>query len=430
MADYLRMLALSPTMEKGTIASWHKAEGDAVASGDVLCEVETDKATMEYESMDEGTLLKILLPDGGRAAVGDPIGILGDEGEDVSDLVKEFESTPSSDAEGDGSSDADEGSSDADEDREQKDDAPQPKAGKGGGSAAPAAPSGGASRSGGKRLRSTPLARKIAAENGLDLRAIEGSGPSGRIIKRDVEAALKSQPTGSAAATAGEGDRSEPLSERRRVIAERLSSSFFSAPHYYLKKSVEVDGLFAARARLNQKNEVKAGFNAFLMKLSAEALKRHPEVNSGWGEDALVRRASVDIGLAVALPGGLVTPVVRDCGTKTIREIDDELRDLVARGREGKLDAAEYSGNSFTISNLGSYGIDEFTAIINPPASAILAVGQAVKQPVVEDDDTLRVAQVLRLTLGCDHRVIDGAVGAAFLAHLAELIEDPMAALF
>lgn len=455
MADYLQMLALSPTMEKGTIASWQKQEGDSVTSGEVLCEVETDKATMEYQAMQEGTLLKILLPEGERAAVGDPIGIIGDEGEDVSDLVEQFEQgqdgssntseeneeeeenekekeneNEKSDESDTGQEEDEKTDSSADKsenDRKSSSDGDEEKQAKTKSDTSTSKTK--AKSSAGGHVRSTPLARKIADENDLDIRTVEGTGPSGRIIKRDVEKALKEKSSRPAASAApGAKDETVKLSEKRRVIAERLSDSFFTAPHYYLKLTVEVDGLLAARERANASGESRIGLNAFLIKFAAEALKRHPNVNASWSDDAIVRHGSIDVGLAVALENGLVTPVVRDCGAKTVRQIDAELRDLVEKAKAGKLESDDYTGNTFTITNLGSFGIEEFTAIINPPASAILAIGKTVREPVVDDEGELRVAQRMKLTLGCDHRVIDGAVGAAFLADLQGIFEDPFRA--
>jgi pyruvate dehydrogenase E2 component (dihydrolipoamide acetyltransferase) len=423
MPEKVFMIALSPTMETGTLARWRKKEGDTVASGDVLCEVETDKATMDYESTAEGTLLKILLPEGGQARVGDTIAIVGKPGEDISALL------------------ADHGP------------AAKPAAGKAMPAAAraPVAASGAAPGivpGAAGRLRSSPLARKLAAQKGVDLRALRGSGPEGRIVRRDVEAApagtaLRAgagaplpgsviSPLGmppAAPLQPGPGDEVVPLSRMRQVIARRLAESMYTAPHFYLTVAVGVDELLAARSRLNAGREKKLSINAFLMAIAGRALARHPAVNSTWNGDSLLRHAAADIGLAVALPEGLITPVVRDCGHKGISVIDAELADLVEKARAGKLAPEQYSGATFTISNLGMAGIDEFTAIINPPGSAILAVGAARKEPVVEEGDAIVVRQRMRLTLSCDHRVVDGAVGAAFLRDLADMLEKPLLAL-
>ncbi len=411
MPEKILMIALSPTMETGTLVRWRKKEGDTVASGDVLCEVETDKATMDYESSSEGTLLKILLPEGGQAKVGDPIAIVGKPGEDIAAIIAEGPAkAPVSKA------------------------APQkPAAVAASTVSAPAA----AHAAPGGRVKSSPLARRIAQEKGVDLRAVRGSGPEGRIVKRDVDGLAAGAP-GAARAGAplvsapllkpGPGDEVVPVSRMRQVIARRLSESMYTAPHYYLTVAVGMDELLAARVRLNAGREKKISLNAFLMAICAHSLARHPRVNSSWNGETLLQHSSADIGLAVALPDGLITPVVRDCGRKGIAAIDAELSDLVERARAGKLAPAEYAGATFTISNLGAAGIDEFTAIINPPGSAILAVGAVRKEPVVEND-TVVIRQRMRVTLSCDHRIIDGAVGAAFLRELADMLENPLLAL-
>ncbi len=429
MAEQLKMLALSPTMDKGIIARWIKQEGEKVASGDVLCEVETDKASMDYESSADGVLLKILLPEGEIAAIGDPIAIVGKEGEDISDLVDAADRAPAEAA-----PPVPEPSDEAEQQPSQPpvaDEKPAP---------AVAEPSG--------FIRSTPLARKIADQNGLDLGRIEGSGPAGRIIKADVEKAIAVAPAGkapepakakaepapakpsAAASQPSADDIVLPVTGKRRIIAQRLSESMYSAPHYYLKVPVLMDDLLAARTRLNSGPDQKVSMNAFLVKLVAEALKRHPMVNATWTGDTIVQHGKIDIGLAVAQTDGLITPVVRDCGSKGIVQIDRELKDLIDKARSNTLKPEEYTGATFTISNLGSYGIEEFTAIINPPGSAILAVGEIRKEPVVQPDDTLKVRSVMKLTLSCDHRVIDGSVGAEFLTDLRRLLEEPVRALY
>jgi pyruvate dehydrogenase E2 component (dihydrolipoamide acetyltransferase) len=436
MPEKVFMIALSPTMETGTLARWRKKEGDAVASGDVLCEVETDKATMDYESTAEGTLLKILLPEGGQARVGDTIAIIGKPGEDISALLADHGPTakPAAAKAAAGAAHAAAGKP-----------GPAAHAAATPSAAAPA----GAVPSATGRLKSSPLARKLAAQKGVDLRALRGSGPEGRIVKRDVETAPAgvARPAGAAAAAVpagtlsplgipaaaplqpGPGDEVIPLSRMRQVIARRLAESMYTAPHFYLTVAVGVDELLAARSRLNAGREKKLSINSFLMAIAGRALARHPAVNSTWNGDNLLRHATADIGLAVALPDGLITPVVRDCGRKGIGAIDAELADLVEKARTGKLTPEQYSGATFTISNLGMAGIDEFTAIINPPGSAILAVGAARKEPVVEDGDAIVVRQRMRITLSCDHRVVDGAVGAAFLRDLGDMLEKPLLAL-
>jgi pyruvate dehydrogenase E2 component (dihydrolipoamide acetyltransferase) len=423
MPEKVLMIALSPTMETGTLARWRKKEGDAVASGDVLCEVETDKATMDYESTAEGTLLKILLLEGGQAKVGDTIAIVGKPGDDISGLLAEAGTAPGPKAAA--SKPAPTAARPAAASR-----APTPAA-----AAAPAAPVQAPAAAG--RIKSSPLARKLAQQKGIDLRAVRGSGPGGRVVRRDLEGVAGGAAAGAAASAAraaapilqpGPGDQVIPVSRMRQVIAKRLSDSMYTAPHYYLTVAVGMDELLAARARLNAGREKKISVNAFLMAIAARALTRHPRVNSTWNGETILQHATADIGLAVALPDGLITPLVRDCGHKGIAAIDAELADLIEKARAGKLAPQEYIGATFTISNLGASGIDEFTAIINPPGSAILAVGAARKEPVVENDAVV-IRQRMRVTLSCDHRIVDGAVGAAFLRELADMLENPLLAL-
>ena len=451
MAEKLFMIALSPTMTEGTLARWKVAEGQAFKAGSVLCEVETDKATMDYEAPKDGVLLKLLLAEGGRAAVGDVIGIIGKAGESPDALMAQLSS---------GGSPAASASPPAAEPSA----VPGPAAPA---SAAPApsseAPAGAepprppAAAEPGVPAPSSPLARVLAAELGVDIRTVRGTGPGGRVVKRDVEAAAAGGPAqGRAAASApsagarpgaalsaafvprgpaGEQTvRVEPVAGKRAVIARRLSESFFSAPHYYLKRTVDAERLLALREVLADPEGRKPSINALLAKLAAAALARHPAVNAGWkdegaGKASVEYRSRVDVGLAVALPDGLITPVVRDCGAKGIARIDAEMSDLIAKAKGPGLSPEEYTGATFTITNLGGFGVEEFTAIINPPGSAILAVGAALAEPVAMPDGTVAVRKRMRLTLGCDHRVIDGAVGAAFLQDLARMIEEPGRAL-
>jgi pyruvate dehydrogenase E2 component (dihydrolipoamide acetyltransferase) len=426
MPERILMIALSPTMETGTVARWRKKEGDTVASGDVLCEVETDKATMDYESTSEGTLLKILLPEGGQAKVGDLIAIVGKPGEDIAALLAESATgaaTASASQSAAAPTRASRTPATATVTRPAAVGTAQPTLG---------APTG--------RVRSSPLARRLSAQKGVDLAALRGSGPNGRVVKRDVEALPAGLAASGAAAPAPgpsmapvpiaplPGDEVVLVSRMRKIIAQRLSQSMFSAPHYYLTVAVAMDELLEARAKLNVGRPSKLSLNAFLMAIAGRALARHPHVNSTWNGDTILRHATADIGLAVALPDGLITPVVRDCGRKGIAAIDGELGNLIEKAHAGKLAPEEYAGATFSISNLGSSGIDEFTAVINPPGAAILAVGAARKEPVVEGD-AIVIRQRMRMTLSCDHRVIDGAVGAAFLRELADMLENPMLAL-
>jgi len=415
MAEKLLMIALSPTMEDGTIGTWVKKEGDDIESGDIICEVETDKATMDYESTQEGKLLKILVPEGGSATVGRPIGIIGEEGEDIDGLIKDAEQELAA------------GKEDA---------APEPEAGPAVGKGLGGPVRTAAEQEGG-HVKSSPLARVLADKHGIDIGAVRGSGPEGRVVKRDVEKAARR--TGGEEAESGAvtgtparpTTETRPISRKRRIIARRLSESKFSAPHYYLKISAAVDSLFAARQDLNRsRQEDKVSFNSFLIKLAAETLKKHPQVRSGWQEDSITTFGNIDIGIAVAQKDGLITPVVRDCGSKGILRIDGELKELIQRARSGKLTPDEYENAVFTVSNLGSYGIEEFTAIINPPGSAILAVGAVQKQKLYDESEEGILRSMLKLTLSCDHRVVDGAVGALFLRDFKDSLENPIHALY
>ncbi len=428
MAEQVLMLALSPTMEEGTIVTWHKKEGDSIAQSDILCEVETDKATMEYESVNEGTLLKILVSDGGQAKVGDPIAVVGEPGEDISGLDKaaERKAEPATVT--------------------AQPAAPEPTVAPKSAAPQPATPQVSA-----EQLKASPLARKMATERGIDMRVLQGSGPAGRIVKRDIEKALRQVasrgpaeaigiqgPAGPAfiptAAGPAAKDERVPLSGKRKIIAQRLAESKFSAPHYYLRIDVDAGAMMAARQRLNAlllKDPVgKVSPNAFLIKFVAETLKKYPVVNSSWQGDAILRFGKIDIALAVAQEDGLITPVVRDCGSKGIVQIDRDLKLLIDKARNNKLTPEEYNGATFTISSLGTSGILEFTAIINPPGSAILAVGRIHNAPVAGEDGTISVRSQMILTLSCDHRVIDGAVGAAFLSDLKAFIEYPIDLLY
>jgi pyruvate dehydrogenase E2 component (dihydrolipoamide acetyltransferase) len=472
MAEALLMMALSPTMDEGVIAEWIAKEGQAVKSGDVLCEVETDKATMAYEASAAGTLLKILKPAGSKAAVGDPIAVLGKAGEDWQSAV----SAPS--AAGDNRTGTSGGQA-----ATQAPEIPSLPASQSSALSAslPAArsasspesrPASGSGEGSGPLLRSgyppsSPLARNKAAEAGLDIRAVRGSGPKGRVVARDVEEALKAglnrasltgglasssvggpsqpdMPNGRTAAQSGTrssaqlssqagirtGLRDErvPLSRMRTIIADRLSTSYSTAPHFFVRAAVDMENLVALRAGINAGRDRGLGLNAFIMKLVASALERHPVINASWEGDAIRFRGSADIGLAVALEGGLITPIVRSCERIGIAAIDAALADLVPRARSGTLTPQEYSEASFTISNLGSYGIEEFTAIINPPGSAILALGGMAEEAVVRDGSIV-ARRMMHITLSCDHRVIDGAAAAAFLAELKAMMEEPARAL-
>lgn len=435
MAERIVMTALSPTMEEGTILKWAKKEGDTVSAGDVLCEVETDKASMDYEATQEGTLLKIVRGENESARVGDIIAVIGAEGEDISDLLAGAESEGGAEA-----------PSEASAETEETNDAS-------GAPEAPAAAEKGAPRAEtvgegsltaeGERVKSSPLARKVAARRGIDLTMVPGSGPNGRVTRKDVEsfrgapAAPRAGAAGSAAGVGVSGaaalpseDQKIPVGNRRKVIAQRLAESKFTAPHFYLTVSTEMEAVMNARKSLNAALPEKASMNAFFIKFAAEAIKRHPVVNSSWQGDHILQHGSIDIGLAVDAGNGLITPVVRNCGNRGVVEIDGELKLLIEKARNNELKPEEYTGASFTISNLGSFGIEEFTAIINPPGSAILALGKTQATPVVTDSGEIAARPIMKMTLSCDHRVVDGAAGARFLTELQGIMETPVRVLF
>lgn len=405
MAEKIIMLALSPTMETGTIVKWHKKEGDDISSGDILCEVETDKATMDYESTTEGTLLKITSAAGSQVKVGEMIGIAGKPSEDISGLLKQAEpivrktETQKKVAGNEPVSDKLQNITPSEKEH---------------------APYG---------VRASPLARQLALESGIDIQSIKGSGPGGRIIKQDVErvTAQGGQPE---TFTKEQFQQKIPLSDKRRIIAQRMTQSMISAPHFYLTIAVRMDYLVNSRNSFNSSIKSKITFNAFFIKLVAEALRKNPIVNSSWAEDFIIRHSSIDIGLAVAQKDGLITPVVRDCANKGIVAIDSELHDLVQRGREGRLSLQEYTEATFTISNLGSYGVRQFTAIINPPASAILAIGEIFDELSFSADGGYQKHHSMLMTLSCDHRVIDGAIAAQFAGDLKNMMENPITVLY
>jgi pyruvate dehydrogenase E2 component (dihydrolipoamide acetyltransferase) len=413
MAEKVYMIALSPTMEEGSILKWKKKVGDLVKMDEPLCEVETDKASMDYLSSQEGTLLAIVKEVGSGAKVGDTIGIIGEPGEDFAALVAEAApvakavvAPPSAAAVAAAKSAA----------------------------ASPAthapAPAGSGAAAG--HIKSSPLARKIATEKGYNIAQIAGSGPHGRVVKADVEGytpAASPTPSGSFAPVSfgysALNDEKVPVSRKRQTIAKRLGESLFTAPHFFLTLAIEMDNLLEARERINTKRQEKVGLNPFILKFVAEALKRHQALNSSWEGEFIQNHSSIDLGIAVAQPDGLITPIVKDAGSKGILQIEAELKDLVERARTGGLKPEEFTGATFTISNLGSFGIEEFTAIINPPGVAILALGATIKTPVVATDDSIVVRRIMKVTLSCDHRVVDGAVGANFLTEFKRMMEDP-----
>ncbi|MEC7616284.1 MAG: pyruvate dehydrogenase complex dihydrolipoamide acetyltransferase [Pseudomonadota bacterium] len=412
MAIDILMPALSPTMETGTLAKWTVAVGDAVRSGDVIAEIETDKATMEVEAVDDGILASIMVAEGSEGvAVGTPIGRLAEDGESPDDVAAAPASTAPV---------APEPAAAPEEEPTQPTPAPVP---------APAA----VSSAPANRIFASPLARRIAADRGVDLASLSGSGPHGRILRRDVEAAETApaavRPAVDQAVVQG-ASTLEPNSQMRRIIASRLQESKQTAPHFYLTVDCEIDALLAARRQMNDQapEGVKISVNDLVIRAAAMALIKVPKANASWEGDNTRLFTHADIAMAVAVDGGLVTPVIWAAEKKGLAEIASVSRDLATRARDGKLAPEEFTGGSFTISNLGMYGVREFAAVINPPQGAILAVGAGEQRPVVKDGQ-LAVATVMTVTLSADHRVVDGAVGAEWLQAFKGSVEAPVTML-
>ncbi len=408
MAEIVRMPRLSDTMTEGTVAQWHKKVGDPIAEGDLLAEIETDKATMEFESFQEGVLLHIGVEEGATAAVDSILAILGEKGEDVKALL-EADAKPAQVAEVEKPVAV------------EKVSVPAPVEIP---VAAPVAAPVQTSNTSGRTVAS-PLAKRLAQEKGLDISTIAGSGDGGRIIKRDVDTY---QAPSVFASVNQEFFTEEPVSQMRKVIARRLAESKFSAPHFYLSISVDMDNAIAARKAINALPDTKVSFNDLVVKACAMALREHPTVNSSWREDVIRRNQHVNIGIAVAVDDGLLVPVVRFTDTKSLTGISGEVKEYAQKAKDKKLQPADWEGSTFTISNLGMFGIDEFTAIINTPDACILAVGGIQQIPVVKDGLVVP-GNVMKLNLSCDHRVVDGASGAAFLNTLKTYLQNPVTML-
>ena len=421
---------LSPTMEEGTIVKWSKQEGDAIKVGDVLAEIETDKANMEMEALGAGVLRKLLVPAGGKAPVGALIGVIADAGEDIAPTLAEAAKTAAAAPAPAPPAPAPVASAAPASPAPTAAAAPRAPI-----AAAPPAPPPAAAASG--RVKASPLARAIASRSNVPLAAVAGSGPGGRIVKRDVEGYIASPaPARSAPAAARPAapvptvvaGTALPLSSMRRTIAKRLSESAFTAPHFYVTVEIEMDAAVSLREQLLRAEEVKVSFNDLVVKACAKALTRFPTVNASWTGETIQTHAEVHIGVAVSVPDGLITPVVRNADQKHVVDIAAEIKDLAARARDKKLKPEEFMGSTFTISNLGMFDVTEFTAIINPPESCILAVGAVRKQPVVKNDQ-LAVGHRMKVTLSSDHRVVDGALAAQFLAEVRRLLENPASLL-
>ncbi|HWA80509.1 MAG TPA: pyruvate dehydrogenase complex dihydrolipoamide acetyltransferase [Acetobacteraceae bacterium] len=438
MSTNILMPALSPTMTEGTLARWLKKEGDPIKAGDVIAEIETDKATMEVEAVDEGVLGKIIVPDGtAGVAVNAPIAVLLGEGETLADMPASPAPSPTPSPSPAPASSAPAAAAPPPSPPAAASPAPQ----KGNGASPPAG-----------RIFASPLARRMAAQAGLELAALKGSGPNGRIVRADIEAALAGAPASPAPAAAPTPTAAPPAAARppaaapisitarhrlvphttmRRVIARRLTESKQTIPHFYLSTDIALDALLKLRGDLNARSAkegpgaFKLSVNDLIIKAAAIAMTRVPRVNASYTEEGIAEYEDIDISVAVAIPDGLITPIIRQADRKGLAAISNEMKDLIARAKAGKLKPEEFQGGGFSISNLGMYGVREFAAVINPPQGAILAVGAGEQRPVVKDG-ALAVATMMTCTLSVDHRVIDGALGAEWLSAFKAILEDPL----
>jgi pyruvate dehydrogenase E2 component (dihydrolipoamide acetyltransferase) len=416
MAEAIRMPRMSDTMTEGVIVAWHKKVGDKVKPGDLLAEVETDKATMELESYNEGTLLYIGVDQGKAVQVDGVLAVVGKEGEDYKAVLEETK--PATDNQQPAITNTvapNYQSSVANDEASQLTNTDQ-------------------------RIKASPLAKKLAADKGINLTQVNGSGDNGRITKKDIDSYKeKTEDSGQSTekqlstinyqlSTNQENHTDIPLTQMRKVIARRLAESKFSAPHFYLTMEINMDNAMAARVAMNEVSPVKISFNDMLIKGCAMALRSHPDVNSSWMSDFIRQNHHIHIGSAVAMPEGLIVPVIKFADQKSLSQIAGEAKELYGKAKDKKLQPPEFSGNTFTISNLGMMDIEEFTAIINPPDSCILAVGK-IKETVVKKGDGFAVTNIMKLTLSCDHRSVDGAVGASFLQTLKKFMENPVTML-
>jgi pyruvate dehydrogenase E2 component (dihydrolipoamide acetyltransferase) len=435
----IQMPKLSDTMTEGTLVAWKKKKGDQVSAGEVLAEIETDKATMEWESPEDGTLTEIYVEEGGKVNVGDRIAFIGGEDEEASKEEEEKEKEEKEERpKAKEEEKKEEKPKKAEQVKEQKPEteekeekkAPPPKTEK---KTEPEKPTPKIEKAEEARVKASPVARRIAAELGVDLSSVKGTGPEGRVTETDVRAAAKSKPAAPAAMVpaavkAGESARIQ-LSGMRRIIAQRLVESLGPVPHFYLDIDIDAAPLMEAREELKSAGEgadaAKITVNDFVLKAAVQAAVKVPRVNASFDGDAVVQYADIDLGIAVAIEDGLLTPVIRAAQNKSLREISELAKDLAHRARNKRMKPEEFQGGTFTVSNLGGMGIDSFSAVINPPQGFILAVGKITKIPVVDDCDQIIVGHRMSLTMSCDHRVIDGALGAEYLKELRHLLENP-----
>ena len=401
MAEIVKMPRLSDTMTEGVVSKWHKKEGDEIKEGDLLADIETDKATMEFESFQEGFLLYIGVQESESAPVDSILAILGQKNEDISALLDQ--KNKKSEKDNNELVNQEEGANFSQESTLKQNtttsDFLNDK----------------------KRLKISPLAKKIANEKGIDINMIQGSGDNGRIIKRDLENLDKNQ----AIVENIELTTNQPLSQMRKTIASRLSESKFSAPHFYLTTKINVDSLIELRKNLVTNLDTKISFNDIIIKAVAFSLSKHPNINVSWGKESIIVNKEINIGVAIAIEDGLVVPVIKNTDQHNILDISKKIKDFVDKANNKKLTLDELTGNTFTVSNLGMFGIDEFTAIINPPDACILAIGSIQKTPIVQGDE-IRIGNIMKVTLSSDHRIVDGAQGAQFLKTLKTMLENPL----
>ncbi len=431
MATQVVMPKLSPTMEEGQLSRWLKKEGDKVSMGEPLAEIDTDKATMEMQALSNGVLRKILIPEGESAPLGQPIAIIGEPDEDISELLKTAGEAKPAKAEDATEKLPESNAAPAVEGTAKEPEPTSLVSGNGGGVSA--RPDG--------RVLISPIAARMAAEAGIDFKALQGSGPGGRIIKKDIETAISSKrerpaattglrplprPSEKGAVYGPSAYRDEPTSEMRRTIARRLVTSIGPVPHFFLTIEVDMERAAEMRQSINELYpDLKLSINDIIIKVAAVALIQHPQVNASFQDKTIRYYEHADIGVAVATENGLITPIIRAAELKSLLDIPGEVRELAERARARKLKPEEYTGATFSISNLGMFGIEEFTAVINPPEGAILAIGAMAAKPVVRDGE-IKVRQTMRVTMSCDHRVIDGAIGAKFLQTFKQIMENPL----
>lgn len=415
------MPKLSDTMEEGVIAKWNVKEGDKISAGDIIAEVETDKATMDVEAFDDGTLLKIIPQEGDAVPLGGLIAVIGEEGEDISDILDE--------AGGGGSSESSK-SEDSDKKEEKKSEEKEEEK-----SEQKTESKDASSESDNGRVKASPLAKKMAEDKGIDITSVQGSGPDGRVVKKDIEdykgGSSSSKPSSSSTASKtfeSLESKEVKVSQMRKVIARRLSESKFTNPHFYETIDIDMKAAMAARSSMNEANDVKISFNDIVVKACAIALTRHQAINSSWHDDVIKEHGDVHVAVAVAIDEGLMTPVITHADKKGLSEISSETRELAGLARDRKLQPEQMEGSTFTISNLGMFGIEEFTAIINPPNACILAVGAIRDVPVVENGAVVP-GKRMKITLSSDHRIVDGAKAAQFLNTVKNLLENPLSML-